>query len=391
MNLFRLSSYCFALTLSFIAFTVNAQPNITPAPPSLSATAYILIDATTGEVLVEHNADKPVPPASLTKMMTSYVLSSQLSQGAVGHEDLVTISENAWAQNPVFAGSSLMWIEVGKQVLLSDLHRGVVISSGNDASVAIAEYVGGSEFGFVDMMNQQAKALGMNNTYFTNPHGLDSEGQVSTARDLALLARAIINDYPKDYAMYAEREFTYNHIRQANRNNLLWRDSSVDGLKTGHTSEAGYCLVASSKKQNTRLISVVLGTASSGAREAESQKLFAYGYRFFETRKIYQANTQLAELKVWGGQEDLIQLGLKEDVYITIPRGSYSKLDAKTALDSHLLAPVEKGQAHGELIVSLDDKVLLSAPLLALTNIEEAGFVKRLWHKIVLFFEKLLS
>ncbi len=368
-----------------------AQPSIVPSPPSLSAKAYILMDATTGQILVEHNADLQLPPASLTKMMTSYVLSSELASGSVAKDDLITVSKEAWAQNPLFKGSSLMWIEAGKQVKLEDLHRGIIISSGNDASVAAAEYIGGSEFAFVDMMNQHAQRLGMSQTYFKNPHGLPAPGHLSTAKDMALLAQAIISDFPVDYTMYAEREFTYNHIKQANRNNLLWRDSSVDGLKTGHTNEAGYCLVASSKKQGMRLISVVLGTSSTAARERETQKLFAYGYRFFETRKLYSANTSLAEQKVWAGQTNSVELGLASEVNITIPRGRYRDLQANTAIDSHMVAPINKQQEYGELIVKLDDKIIVQEPLVALTQVTQAGFIKRIWHKIVLFFERLMG
>jgi len=377
--------------LSLFIATVQAAPVVVPSPPSLSAKAYLLMDASTGQVLVEHNADTRLGPASLTKMMTSYVLSSQLASGAVAKTDLVPISKNAWAQNPVFNGSSLMWIEVGKEVLLEDLHRGVIISSGNDASVAVAEYVAGSEYAFVDMMNQHAVRLGMTNTQFVNAHGLTAEGQYTSARDMAVLARAIIQDYPEDYAIYAEREYTYNHITQSNRNNLLWRDSSVDGLKTGHTKEAGYCLVSSSKKQGMRLISVVMGTKSASQRETESQRLLAYGYRFFESRKLYSAGESISSSKVWAGQADSVELGLVNDVNITMPRGRYKDLKAVTEIDTRLFGPIKQGKEYGELIVKLDDEVLVKEPLVALESVEKAGFFKVIWHKIILFFEGLLS
>lgn len=374
-----------------LSISASAQPTIVPAPPALAAQAYILMDATTGQILVEHNADSKVPPASLTKMMTSYLLSEQIKRGIVAPTDMVTISKNAWAQNPLFNGSSLMWIEVGKQVSLDDLHRGIVISSGNDASVAVAEYLSGSEAMFVDMMNQQARLLGMSNTVFKNPHGLPDEEHLSTARDMALLARAIIQNHPEDYELYSEREYTFNHITQANRNNLLWRDPSVDGLKTGHTEAAGYCLVASAKKQNMRLISAVFGAASTAARESETQKLLAYGFRFFETRKLYSKLTPLAENRVWAGKQDALSLGLADDVYVTILRGRYKDLSATTELDQQLMAPVTAGAEYGVLQVKLDDEVLVDKPLVALDSVDKAGFFKTLWHKLVLFFERLLG
>lgn len=374
-----------------VAFGVAANPVVMPSPPSLSAKAYVLMDAATGQILVEHNADEKLGPASLTKMMTSYVLSGQIASGAVNKDDMVPISKNAWAQNPVFKGSSLMWIEVGKEVKLNDLHRGIIVSSGNDASVAVAEYIAGSEYTFADMMNQQAARLGMKNTNFVNPHGLTQEGQYSTARDMAILARAIIQDYPEDYAMYAEREFTYNLITQSNRNNLLWRDSSVDGLKTGHTEEAGFCLVASSQKQGMRLISVVMGTKSTSIRETESQRLLAYGFRFFETRKLYSAGEKVSTSKVWAGQQDSVSLGLVNDVYITMPRGRYQDLQASTEIDTRLFGPIKQGKEYGELLVTLDETTLVKEPLVALKSVDKAGFLKVIWHKILLFVEGLLG
>lgn len=388
MRCLRLLSVVLTLFTSTVAI---AQPAVMPPPPSLTAKAYILMDANTGQILVEHNGDHRLGPASLTKMMTSYVISNQIASGSIGKEDLVNVSKNAWAQNPVFNGSSLMWIEVGKEVKLEDLHRGIIISSGNDASVAAAEYIAGSEYAFADLMNRHAVRLGMNNTMFQNPHGLPQDDHYSTARDMALLAQAIINDYPEDYSIYSEREFTYNDIRQSNRNNLLWRDSTVDGLKTGHTEEAGYCLVASSKKQGMRLISVVMGTKSTQVRENETQRLLAYGYRFFETRHLYSSGDEITQSKVWLGKADAVALGMLNDVSISLPRGRYKDLKAVTEIDERLTAPIQRGQEYGELVVSLDDKVVVREPLVALQSVEEAGFFKSLWHRIVLFFEGLFS
>lgn len=368
----------------------TAQPNLVPAPPAISASGYLLMDADSGEVLIEHNADERLPPASLTKLMTSYVLSYELEQGQVSNSDLVTISKNAWAQNPIFAGSSLMWIEVGKQVTLGDLHKGVVISSGNDASVAVAEYLAGSEEAFAGIMNQHAQMLGLENTHFVNSHGLPHPEHYTSARDLAILARAIIG-FPNEYALYSEKEFVYNNIRQNNRNGLLWTDPSVDGLKTGHTNEAGYCLVTSAKREGMRLISVVMGTSSERVRERETQKLLSYGFRYFETHHLYSAGTELTKAKVWKGSSADVALGVQDDVYLTIPRGKADDLDAQLIVNEVLTAPITSSSEYGELQVSLDGKLEVSVPLVALESVEEGSIFKRLWDSIVLFFLSLVS
>ncbi len=366
-----------------------SAPAIIPAPPQVSASGYILIDADSGKVIVENNSDERLPPASLTKLMTSYVLSFELEEGNVSNDDLVTISKNAWAQNPVFAGSSLMWVEVGKQVRLEALHKGIVISSGNDASVAVAEHLAGSESAFADVMNQHAQLLGMNNSHFVNSHGLPHPDHYMTARDLAALSKAILK-YPKEYALYSEPDYTYNNIRQTNRNRLLWKDDSVDGLKTGHTEAAGYCLVASAKKNGMRLISVVMGASSQSARESETQKLLAYGFRYFETHQVYSAGDELTTSKVWAGNGDDFQLGVAREIHLTIPRGKQSDLQAAMNIDQVIKAPVTKGKEYGELVVTLDGKELLREPLIALQSVEEGGLFKRLWHAIVLFFTQLI-
>ncbi|WP_372758220.1 D-alanyl-D-alanine carboxypeptidase family protein [Litorivivens sp.] len=382
------------LLLSFLIvlapLAATAQPALIPAPPQLAAKSWILMDANSGEVITEHNADERLPPASLTKLMTSYVLSYWLENGQVSNDDMVTVSKNAWAQNPIFNGSSLMWIEVGKQVSIGELHRGIVVSSGNDACVAVAEYIAGSEASFAQVMNQHAVRLGMKNSHFVNSHGLPDDDHYSSARDMAILSRAIL-DYPAEYDLYKEKEFTYNGIRQTNRNRLLWSDPSVDGLKTGHTDAAGYCLVSSAEREGMRLISVVMGTKSESARERETQRLLAYGFRFFETHHLYTAGTELSKTRVWKGAADEVSLGVKEEVFLTIPRGQHDQLDATLSVDEVLTAPIREGQEYGELVVSLDGKELVRSPLIALQDVEQGGLVKRLWDAIVLFVLNLIG
>lgn len=379
-----------ALLISTLLFA-NAQAAVLPPPPDVAASAWLLLDADTGYVITEHNADERLAPASLTKLMTSYVLSSEIASGRVSNDDMVQVSENAWAQNPVFAGSSLMWIEPGKPVRLEDLHRGVVISSGNDASVAIAEHVAGSEDAFADMMNAHATELGLTGTHYVNAHGLPHPEHYTTARDLALLANALIVRFPEDYALYKEREYTYNNIRQYNRNALLAEDPSVDGVKTGHTEEAGYCLVASAERNGMRLISVVLGADSERSRKSESRKLLNYGFRTFETLSLYSPGQELASARLWKGQADSLSLGVAEAVRMTIPRGARDELDAVMEIDQVIEAPVERGQDFGQLVVRLDGELLVQEPLVALDSVEPAGFFSRLWDSIVLFFKGLFG
>jgi len=353
-----------------------------PAPPELAASAWILMDANTGKVLVEHNADQQLPPASLTKMMTSYIVAAELHNGKIKEQDMVPISVTAWKM-----GGSKMFVREGTQVPLMDLLRGVVIQSGNDASVALAEYLAGSESAFADVMNQQAQLLGMKNTTFHNATGWPSDGHLTTARDLSLLARALIQDYPEHYDIYAEKYFEYNDIKQPNRNRLLWRDSSVDGLKTGHTEEAGFCLVASAVRNNMRLISVVMGTSSEEARARESQKLLSFGFRYYETGKVYSAGDILKEnARVWYGVEDSVNLVVPEDFYLTIPRGSKDQLEAQVLSDEDLEAPLTEGQSLGSLIISFEGEPLLETALVADRSVEEAGIFSRLWDAIKRFF-----
>ncbi|WP_223826227.1 D-alanyl-D-alanine carboxypeptidase family protein [Spongiibacter pelagi] len=367
----------------------QAQINLIPAAPAIAASGYLLIDADSGAVLVEENADERLPPASLTKLMTSYVLAYELEHGQVNNGDMVTISKNAWAQNPIFNGSSLMWIEVGKQVSLGELHKGIVISSGNDASLAVAEYLAGSEDAFASMMNQHAQMLGMDNTHYVNSHGLPNPEHYTSARDLAILAKAIIGQ-KEEYKLYSEKEFEFNGIKQKNRNRLLWSDPSVDGLKTGHTQEAGYCLVSSAVRDGMRLISVVMGTSSESARERETQKLLSYGFRYFETHHLYNAGDELSSSKLWKGAKDSVSLGVAEDVYLTIPRGKSEALNAELIVNDELTAPIEQGQPYGELVVTLNDEEQLRVPLVALESVKEGSIFKRIWDALVLFFIGLI-
>ncbi|MDN3640826.1 D-alanyl-D-alanine carboxypeptidase family protein [Simiduia curdlanivorans] len=392
MKVWKSRFYSLALVaIASLPLNSYSAPNIIPAPPQLSSSGYILLDADTGKVLVEHNADEQLPPASLTKMMTGYIVSGDIEKGKIGEQDLVNISVAAWKM-----GGSKMFIREGTQVPVIDLLRGVIIQSGNDASVALAEYVSGSESAFVDVMNQQAALLGMNSTHYENSTGWPAEGHLTTARDLSLLARALINDHPEHYALYAEKYFTYgapgeNPKTQANRNKLLFTDESVDGIKTGHTEEAGYCLVASSMRDGMRLISVVMGTASEKARASESQKLLAYGFRYFQTHQVYGAGDVLSTNRVWSGKQDQVDIGVAERVALTIPRGAEKDLKAEMKLPEVIHAPLVAGQEIGVLTISLEGEVLYEKPLVVKADVEEAGFLARIWDAIKLFFSGLFG
>ena len=373
-HVFRPAALVIASTMLLsisLAAPAQAAQALVPKPPQLAASAYILIDTVTGKVIVENNADEVLAPASLTKMMTAYILAFEVASGNVSLEDQVRISEKAWRTT-----GSRMFIQEGTFVELEDLMRGIIIQSGNDASVAVAEYLAGSEEAFADLMNQHALRLGMTQTHFVNSTGLPAEGHQTTARDLAIMARAIIRDYPEDYLVYSEKEFTFNKIRQPNRNKLLWRDSTVDGLKTGYTSEAGYCLVASAKKDGQRLISVVLGALSTEGRAQESQKLLTYGMRFFETHTLYNAQESLTKARVWGGAEDYIELLIERQVAVTIPRGQAKYIKATMDINSGIEAPVFAGDVLGKLVITLDTDVILERDLVASKDMLEGGFFK---------------
>ena len=380
----------FALALFSLLFTLSAgAATIVPSPPQVAAEAYMLVDARSGEALVEHNGDMPLPPASLTKMMTSYVLGSELAAGRVKHDDMVAVSENAWSQNPLFTGSSLMWIEPGKPVSISDLERGIVISSGNDATVAVAEHLAGSEAGFAEMMNAHAESLGMHDSYFVNSHGLPDPDHVVTARDLATLAAALIENFPEHYAIYKEREFTYNGIRQYNRNTLLAEDASVDGLKTGYTREAGYGLVASAERRGMRLISVVLGTRSANARKNETRGLLNYGFRFFETVEVYGPMQELDSARVWKGDRDQVSVGLMEETVLTLPRGKKKLLATEVTLDEEIVAPLAVGDRLGSVKLVIEGETQFEAPVVALEAVEPGSFFSRLWDMLLMWIASL--
>lgn len=349
------------------SFYVNAAVPV-PAPPQIAAKNYLLLDFDSGRILVEKGVDIQIEPASITKLMTAYVVYNELESGRLDMDELVTISEKSWRM-----GGSRMYLEVDSKVSVKLLLKGLIIQSGNDSSVALAEHVAGTEYAFVDLMNQYANKLGMEKTYYKNSTGWPHAEHLTTARDIATLTAALIREFPEHYSWYAEKVFTYNNIKQYNRNKLLWRDNSVDGLKTGHTESAGYCLVASAKRSDMRLISVVLGAKSEKSRTTVSQSLLNYGFRFYETYKLYAAGEILNHSRVWKGEVNEIALGLSDDLHITIPRGSYKQLNALVDIDANIEAPVRKGEQLGVVRITLDDAELSSVPLIALQRVEEGN------------------
>lgn len=364
------------LVCSATIFSASAQ--ILPSAPQINAKGYFLVDYTTGKVIAEGEADTKLAPASLTKMMTSYVIGVEIEAGNIAPTDMVTISEKAWAKN--FPGSSVMFVEVGKQVSVDDLNHGIIIQSGNDACVAMAEHIAGSESAFADLMNAHAEKLGMTNSHFINSHGLDTNEHYTTPRDMATLGAALIRDVPDEYALYKEKSFTFNGIKQYNRNSLLWDASlDVDGIKTGHTSEAGYSLVTSATKDDMRLIAVVMGTDSERARKVESKKLLNYGFRFFETITPYKAGDSFADQRIWMGNKETVSLGILEDTPITIPRGQRKNLKANFELDKTLEAPLAKGTKVGTLFLELDGEEISQYPLVTLEEIEEGSFFSKIY------------
>ncbi|MNF39475.1 D-alanyl-D-alanine carboxypeptidase DacC precursor [compost metagenome] len=387
MNIFSFAKrLLLPAALLIVAPASMAAQQIVPSPPQLAAKSYVLMDAQSGQVLVENNGDQRLPPASLTKLMTAYIATLEIRKGQIGESDPVTISEHAWR-----TGGSRMFVQVNTQVTMSDLLHGIIIQSGNDASVAVAEHIAGSEDAFADMMNTTAEKLGMTNSHFMNATGLPDPEHYSSAHDMARLARGIIYEDPAHYAIYSQKEFFWNNIKQPNRNLLLWRDKTVDGLKTGHTDEAGYCLVASAVRDNMRLIAVVFGTNSEQARAAETQKLLTYGFRFFETQTFYQKGAELAKAQVWKGATREAKAGLAQDLTLTLPKGQIKKLQASMTLNPQLIAPINKGDVIGKVEVKMEDQVVHSADLIALETVEEGGFFRRLWDSIRLFFFGLFN
>lgn len=376
----------YLLTFFLCTSTTLSAAILIPEPPAIEASAYVLMDAKTGKIITSYNADSQVPPASLTKMMTSYITTHELEKGNITESDKVQISIKAWK-----AEGSRMFIKEGTYVSVLDLLKGVIIQSGNDSSIALAEYVAGSEDSFADLMNRYALELGMENTHYNNATGLPSEGHLTTANDLAKLARAIIYEHPEHYRLYSQKSFKYGGINQDNRNRLIFGEMPVDGLKTGHTDEAGYCLVASAEKDNTRFISVVLGTDSDRARNRESKKLLTYGFRFYETAGLYKATDVVSTEKLWMGTNEEIQLGVIEDLQVTIPRGSKKDLQANIDIDAYIKAPLMKGDKLGTLKISLEGKVVAQSDLVAMSDQEKGGVFKQLLDFIILFFSSMFS
>ena len=385
----------FALSLTLTLAVASAHPTLAqpliPAPPGLTAQAWLLMDSKTGEILTEHNADEILPSASLTKMMTAYIASEEVATGRIDEQDPVRVSVNAWEKGGAKSGGSTMFLPPNEDATVIDLLRGIIIQSGNDAAIALAEHIAGDESAFADIMNQQATILGMTNTNFVNSTGLPDPSHITTARDLALLAAAAIENHPEHYAIYSEKEFEYNGITQPNRNQLLWRDASIDGLKTGHTEEAGYCLVASGMRNGMRLVSVVLGARSIQARATESQKLLSWGFRYYKTHRLYDAEDVLATERVWKGQQNSVELGIAEEIFLTIPRGAEDLLEASLSIESVLQAPLDAGQQVGSLSIHYEGEQIVDVPLVVKNQVAPAGFFSRLWDGIKLFVIKLLG
>jgi serine-type D-Ala-D-Ala carboxypeptidase (penicillin-binding protein 5/6) len=360
---------------------------VPPAPAPKVSKAWILMDFATGQVLAGENYDERVEPASITKVMTSYVIAAEMAAGKVKATDQVMMSEHAWREGGAGTEGSYSGFEVNKTAPLVEMEKGMVVQSGNDAAIALAEHVAGSEEAFASLMNAYAKRIGMKGSHFVNPHGLSDPDHYTTAHDLALLGRALIRDFPVAYSYNKIKEYTVGPITQPNRNLLLWRDPSVDGIKTGHTSSAGYCLMASAKRGDQRLISVVMGDTSENQRAVDSQALLNWGFRFYETHRLYEANKQVAKQKVWKGAVDEVQLGVAEPMLVSTPRGKYNQLKASMEIPKTLVAPIAKGQKIGTVKVALDGKIVAQRPLIALNAVEEGGFFKRMWDELMMWWE----
>ena len=373
--------FLIAVLVSLFSLSALAQ---TVPPPALAAKAWALVDHATAQVLAEKDADARIEPASLTKLMTAYITSSKLKEGTLKPDQVVPVSTKAWRME-----GSRMFIEPNKPVSVDELIRGVIVQSGNDACVALAETIAGSEEAFAALMNREAQRLGMTNTHFTNSTGLPDPQLYTSARDLALLASAIIRDFPEYYSLYSLKEFTYNGIKQPNRNRLLYMDPSVDGMKTGHTSSAGYCLVSTARRGERRLISVVLGAASDTVRAQESLKLLNFGYQFYETVKLYSADEALSKFRVWKGKLNELPVGFLNDFALTVPKEAANKIQVSLESRQPLVAPLQRGQEVGTLTVAIDGKPLGQYPVVALQDVEVAGFFGRLWDAIVMFFKSL--
>ena len=364
---------------------LSAQ-SLVPKAPKLNLSSYILIEASTNTVIAEFNSDNQIAPASMTKVMSGYVIADQIANGSISLDDKVLISEKAWK-----TGGSKMFIEAGKRVSVKDLLSGIIIQSGNDATIAMAEYVAGSEEGFVDFMNSYASEMGLTNSLFQNSTGFSDPNHFTSAKDLAKLTQALINNFPDHYATYKEKEFTFSGIRQLNRNKLLWRDDSVDGVKTGHTDSAGFCLISSAQRNDMRLIAVVAGSESENDRLTASQRLLEYGFRFYATQKLVSQDIKVTSAKVWGGKTNEVALGSAKDIYLTLPRSEFKNIKANYQFNNNLQAPIEIGQMIGSIEFTSNDRVVLSAPLVAIETIEAKGFFGMLWSRLVYWITSLFS
>lgn len=390
MKNISLSPRAFALATTSTLLLLSQSParaEQAPAAPQIDAKAWVLMDYNSGKVLTESNADQRLDPASLTKMMASYVTGQALKAGKISNDDMVIVGKDAWATgNPILQGSSLMFLKPGDRIPVSELNKGIVIQSGNDASIALADHVAGSQDAFVGLMNNYVKVLGLQNTHFKTVHGLDSSGQYSTARDMALIGQALIRDVPDEYALHKEKEFTFNKIRQYNRNRLLWSTNlHVDGIKTGHTSGAGNNLVASAVEGDQRLISVVLGAATDAIRFRESEKLLTWGFRFYETVTPIKAGNAFATQRVWFGDRNEVNLGVAKDASITLPKGQMKNLKASfTLTEPQLTAPLAKHQVVGTIDFQLDGKSIEQRPLVVLDEVKEGGFFSRMWDFVMM-------
>lgn len=364
----------------------QAIPAVIPSPPSVQASAYVLMDFNSGKLLASQDPDKRIEPASLTKMMTMYVVDNEIKAGKIKLTDNVIISEKAWRTE-----GSKMFVEANKEVQVQDLIRGIIIQSGNDSSIALAEHIAGTEEAFATIMNQYAKELKMDSTHFTNATGLPDPEHYTTAHDLAKLSQALIRDFPESYKLYSEKWFTFGTIKQPNRNRLLWREPFVDGIKTGHSESAGYCLAASGMKDGMRLISVIVGTPSDSARTEQTQQLLRYGFRFFETHRLFAQNDVVNETRIWMGNAKTIKLGADSDFYITVPQGQYGNLKTTTEFDGRITAPIKQGDTIGKIVVKLNDELLAERSLIALQDVEKGGLWDRASDYFSLGLHKLFN
>ena len=374
--------FFFSLALSFL---LSGNESFIPDPPSISSSNYILIDANTNRVLAEMNPDEEIEPASITKIMTGYIVSDQIQDGFITLDDEVLISENCWRKK-----GSRMFIEEGSRVVLLDLIKGMVIQSGNDATCAIAEHVAGSEDNFVDLMMRYAEKMALDNTSFINPTGWPDADHYSSAKDIAKLSTLLIKDFPDHYSLYKEKWFTYNNIRQRNRNALLWQDDSIDGLKTGHTESAGFCLVSSGTREQTRLIAVTLKSKSEKTRLTDNRRLLDYGFRYFRTKKLVTEGQNVKEEQVWGGELEKVAIAPIKDFYLTLPLRDFKKIESFVSLEDYLQAPISKNQIVGKMLFKLGEEEVGSVDLVTVKEVKSQGVFGRAWSNIKLLVYRFL-